>query len=61
MAEKRKARKASPCSCLRCKTRKNPNDCESKTCERWKSWFIRRWDYARELCRPYIAEEDGSA
>lgn len=39
--------------CLTCTRVKDPRDCENKTCERWRRWFISWWEGVREK---YILE-----
>jgi hypothetical protein len=36
----------------------NDATCAHIKCPRWRLWWVRRWDYARELVRPYIEKED---
>lgn len=38
-------RKQSPC--LTCTRVSAPDDCESKSCQMWREWFIQRWNELR--------------
>lgn len=38
-------RKPSPC--LTCTIVKDPVNCENKSCQMWREWFIQRWNELR--------------
>lgn len=42
--------------CLSCTTVKDPGKCEIKTCKRWSTWFIERWNYWTALLRQRLKE-----
>ena len=37
---------ASEKPCLTCKMVKDPDNCENKSCQAWREWFMEKW---REL------------
>ena len=45
---------AKPCrTCLVCDHR----TCDKLKCLRWQKWWLSRWEYTCELCRPYFTKE----
>ena len=44
--------------CRTCLVRPD-RDCTRIKCERWRKWWVARWDYTCELCKPYF-EKEGS-
>ena len=40
--------------CLTCTIVKDPANCENKSCQVWRKWFIRRWEVLRIVNAPTV-------
>ena len=47
MCEKGKQNMANESPCVTCTRVKDPENCENKSCQVWREWFIRRWEEIR--------------
>jgi hypothetical protein len=35
--------------CKDCNHVKHPDQCDNKKCEKWRAWFLRKWEELRTL------------